>query len=280
MQRSSTLGLIVPDTYNPYFAEVARGVEHVAFQHGYTVMLCHSGYDVEREVHYVDVLREHMVAGVIWIPATSNPESIRKLTEYGIPAVVLDRQVTWGQVVSVTVDNFRGGYLATKHLIDLGHRNIGCIARPVELTHSQQRVEGYRTALQEHGLPIVSELVARGGLRLENGRDATNVLLDLPNPPTAIFTYNDAMAIGALRAAYERGLRVPNDISIVGFDDIPQAAFTCPALTTIAQPKFDMGSCGAELLLTMIAKKAAPAGLEKPLEVELIVRESTGPASR
>jgi DNA-binding LacI/PurR family transcriptional regulator len=209
-----------------------------------------------------------------------NSESIRKLTEYGMPAVVLDRQVTWGQVVSVMADNFRGGYLATRHLIDLGHRNIGCIVRPVELSHSQQRVEGYRTALQEHGLPIVSELVARGGFRLENGRNATNVLLDLPNPPTAIFAYNDTMAIGALRAAYERGLRVPNDISIVGFDDIPHAAFTCPALTTIAQPKFDMGSRGVELLLGLIAKKTVPTEPEKPLEVELVVRESTGPPSR
>ncbi|MFQ5855047.1 MAG: LacI family DNA-binding transcriptional regulator [Anaerolineae bacterium] len=277
-QKTTTLGLIVPDTNNPYFAEVARGIEHIAFESGYTVILCHSGYDPERELQYVDVLREERAAGVIWIPATANFEPAHELAEYGVPVVVLDRLAPGEQVPSVVADNFRGGYAATEHLINLGHRRIGCIARPVDLSHSQDRIYGYQAALRDHSRPADDALIAKGGFRLENGRKATFYLLDLDPPPTALFAYNDIMAIGALRAAHERGLRVPQDFSIVGFDDIAQAAFTCPALTTVAQQKFDMGRRGAELLLGLIAGKTLPVGAQTPLEVRLIVRESTGPA--
>jgi LacI family transcriptional regulator len=275
-RQTSTLGLILPDTNNPYFAEVARGIEQAAFERDYTVILCHSDYSYERELQYVDVLRAERAAGAIWIPATECCEAAERLVEYGVPLVVLDRQTPDVGCPSVVADNFRGGYFATEHLIKLRHQRIGCIARPVGLSHSQDRILGYQAALRDYDLPADEALVAKGGFRLEDGREATNRLLDLEPPPTALFAYNDIMAIGALRAAHERGLCVPNDFSVVGFDDIPQAAFTCPALTTVSQPKLDMGRRGAELLLDLIDGRRPPVEADVPLEVRLVIRESTG----
>jgi LacI family transcriptional regulator len=278
MRRSFTIGLIIPDTSNPYFAEVLRGIEFAALENGYKVILFHSGYDPQKELQHVDLLRIERVDGVIWIPATQHSEALNRLNRYEIPTVVFDRSHTQNSNAAVSVDNHLGGYLATQHLIQLGHRRIGCIARPVDLSHSQGRLEGYKAALRDHGLPFDPALVARGGFRLENGKQAFEALQCLDRPPTAIFAYNDIMAIGALRGAYESGLRVPEDFSIVGFDDITEAAYTCPALTTVFIDKFEMGKRGAQFLMRLIHKEPPEADLRAPLEVRLIVRESTGPA--
>lgn len=278
MQRTSTLGLVLPDTQNPYFSEVARGIETVAFENNYTVILCHSAYSLERELEYIDTLQMQRVAGVIFIPATANMDAYDKLVSYGVPTVVLDRFVVGHKVNAVVVDNFRGGYIATEHLIKLGHTRIGAIARPVELSHSQQRVQGYLAALKDYGIPIEEQLIASGGYWLENGRKAFNQLMQVNPRPTAIFAYNDIMAIGALRAAHQFGLSVPRDFSIVGFDDIPEADFTCPALTTVSQAKLNMGRRGAELLLRLVNGEPVSTENEPMLGVKLVVRESTGPA--
>jgi LacI family transcriptional regulator len=278
LQRTSTLGLILPDIQNPYFSEVTRGVEWIAFENNYTVILCHSGYSLERELQYVNALRIQRVAGVIWIPATANLEPYNRLVKFGVPTVLLDRGIPGQNVKSVGADNFRGGYLATQHLIQLGHRRIGAISRPVDLSHSQERIQGYLAALREAGLSIDERLISPGGYWLENGRKAFERLIALEDPPTALFTYNDIMAIGALRAAHQHGLKIPDDFSIVGFDNIPEADFTSPALTTISQPKFDMGRTGTELLLRSISGESSSVESLPPLDVSLIVRESTGKA--
>jgi LacI family transcriptional regulator len=277
LQRTSTLGLIVPDTHNPYFSEVERGVERIAFESGYTVFLCHSGYNLEHELRYVDMLHAQRVAGVIWIPSTADFTPYHKLKEYGVRTVVIDRLVPDEVSPVVMADNFRGGYLATAHLIELGHRRIGYIRRPVDLSHSRGRYEGYKTAFQDHGMSLDENLVVKGGFVLEDGYRAVQELLALPAPPTAIFAYNDIMAIGALRALHEANLDVPRDFSLVGFDDIAQASFTCPSLTTVYLPKYEMGQRGANLLISLIEKRKPPKELLTPLEVKLIVRESTGP---
>jgi LacI family transcriptional regulator len=278
-QCTTTIGLIVPDTCNTYFAEVAQGIEAVAFENNYMVMFCHSDYQLERELAYVDTLYAEQVAGVIIIPATSSTDSLKRLLKYNIPTVSLDRSAQGVEIPVVVANNYRGGYLATQHLLELGHRRIGCIARPVELSHAEERVRGHIAALSDAGVAYDQNLFARGGYRMENGRLAMNRLLDLPEPPTAVFCYNDMMAIGALRAARERGLGAPEDISIVGFDDITESAFTCPALTTIHQDKFEMGRQGMNLLLSLIQRESAVQDAEgEPLDVSLVVRESTGPA--
>lgn len=278
-QQTSTLGLIIPDTCNTYFAEVAEGIESVAYENNYTLVFCNSDYSLERELHHVDHLFAERAAGVILIPATSSQESVNRLLGYNIPTVTLDRYVEGENVPSVIAKNFEGGYLATQHLISLGHKRIGCIARPVSLSHTQERVDGYHAALKEADLAIDPVLFAAGGYRMENGRIAMHTLLALEEPPTAVFCYNDIMAIGALRAAHEHGLRIPQDISISGFDDIIESSFTFPALTTVRQPKFDMGRQGMELLLRLIASGSVDE-VEKvpPLDVELVVRESTDKA--
>jgi LacI family transcriptional regulator len=279
LQHSSTIGLIVPDIHNPYFAEVARGVEQMASENGLTMVLCHSNYKLEEELHYVKIMQMERSAGVIWFPATDSAEPAKQLAAYGMPVVVLDRIVTGVRAPSVIADNFRGGYLATQHLIALRHRVIGCITRPTELKHSTERIRGYRAAMKESHLDVDESLLMGGGFRMEDGRVTARQLIQKEPRPTAIFTYNDFMAIGALRAAYELGLKVPDEISIVGFDDIPQSAFTCPALTTISQPKLEMGRAGVSLLLEEMKEPMLSSTPASPLPVKLIIRESTGPCS-
>jgi LacI family transcriptional regulator len=278
LQRTSTLGLIVPDTHNPYFSEVAQGIEAVAFERGYTVVLCHSSSRLERELQYVDMLTAQRVAGVIWIPGTADFAPYRKLTQFNIKTVVIDRLITDDLIPAVIADNQRGGYLATEHLIQFGHRRIGYIGRGTDLSHSRGRFEGYRAALSDYHLELDERLVFLGAISLGDGHETARHMLDLPNPPTAIFAYSDTVAIGALRGIYDSGLRVPRDFSLVGFDNIAQAAYTCPALTTIHLPKSEMGQRGAELLIALIEKRRPSKKLLSPLPVELIVRESSGPA--
>ena len=277
LQRTSTIGLLVPDIHNPYFADVARGVEDCAYEHGFRVLLCHSRFDLGRELEYIDVLKTERAAGVIWIPATTDEMPAAKLVESGMPVVALDRHIESVPMTRVMADNAGGGRMATEHLIALGHRRIGCIVRPGQLGHAQDRVRGYLQALEKHGLPSDETLMAPGGFHLEQGWHATQSLLNLPDRPTAIFAYNDMNAMAAMRCVSERGLRVPDDISIVGFDDIPLSAYTCPSLTTVEQPKLDMGYRGARHLLDQIAGTAQTSQAETLLEVRLIVRESSGP---
>lgn len=277
-QRTSTLGLIIPDTLNPYFPEVARGIEAVAFENGFIVILCHSHYDLEKELRYVDVLSAEQVAGVIWVPATEADTPYHRLDEYQIPTVVLDRSIGGDDILMVGADNFGGGYKATEYLIDLGHSRIGCITRPVGLEHSNDRTSGYQAALAAHGLPFEECLLAKGGYKFDDGYRAAAKLFDCEAPPTAIFAYNDLMAIGAIRAAKARNLRIPEDVSIVGFDDIPGAAFTFPPLTTICQPKLEMGRKSAEMLISAI-KGEEEEDQQKSIrmDVRLVIRQTTGP---
>ena len=277
-QQTNSIGLIIPDIVNSYFADLAKGVEDTVFERDYTVAFCHTAYNLERELRYVDHLFSERTAGAIWVPATGDPSPAFRIREYQIPLVVLDRNIRGLEAPSVVGDNFTGGYIATKHLISLGHRRIACIARPVKLSHSQERVKGYKAALNEYGLPIDEELIAPGGYRFENGSQAIDYLLDLENPPTAAFAYNDIMAIGALRRLQERGFQVPADFSVVGFDDIPESPFTCPALTTIQQPKLEMGRKAAAFLLDLIDGIKLENTVQAKFEVNLIVRETTGPA--
>ncbi len=280
LQQSTTFGLIVPDIHNPYFAEVARGVEQMAAENDLTMVLCHSDYKEEKELHFIEVLQAERSAGIIWFPATNSTEPAKKMAKFGMPLVVLDRVLEGIRAPSVVSDNFLGGYLATKHLIDLGHRRIGCITRPSELPHSSERVRGFREALRENSIEVDESLIVKGGFQLNAGCEAATKIIQNPLKPTAIFAYNDFMAIGALHAAYKLGLKVPDDISIVGFDDIPQAAFTCPALTTVVQPKLEMGREGVALLLKELNEPTENKVKKISLSIKLIIRESTGHPSK
>ncbi|MCL5075695.1 MAG: LacI family transcriptional regulator [Chloroflexi bacterium] len=274
-----TIALIIPDTFNPFFAEVAKGVEETGFQFGYSLVLCHSDYDAQKELRYVHVLRSKRVDGVILIPSSPASEALQVLLKHKIPVVLADRKPMdmASEVDTVTADNTQGARAATEHLIRLGHRRIAFIARPFPMTHSAGRLHGYRLALEQHGLPFVEEMVVHGGFRYPAGEEAMQHLLSLKPPITAVLAYNDIMAIGALKAISDRGLSVPRDISVVGFDDIPPAAYTDPPLTTVAMPKVEMGRIAAQRLMQMVDSGPGAEKKDIVLETHLVVRGSTAP---
>lgn len=273
--QTHTLGLILPDISNPFFAEIGHSIETAAFEQGYSVILCNTEGDLDKEDLYVDVLSKKQVDGMIFVAAGDQTDSLRALLRHEVPVVVVDRDLPEVEVDAVLADSRQGGYLATQHLIALGHRRIGCIAGPFHLTPSAQRVTGYREALLDAHLLADDDLIKRGDFHPESGYRAARSLLERRDAPAAIFACNDLMALGALRAAAESGRQVPADLAIVGFDDIELASYTSPPLTTIAQPKADLGRLAVQWLIEHIADKSRPARREL-LPTRLIVRGTCG----
>ena len=269
-----TIGLILPDSANPFFAEVGRSIEDAAFNLGYNVILCNSEGDLNKEILYVDVLSKKQVDGIIFVASGDQADSLKPLLIQSTPVVVVDRDLPEVAVDAVLTDNLNGGYLATQHLVELGHRRIACISGLSNLTPSAQRVVGYRTALLDAGLPVDENLIEQGDFHPESGRQATIHLLCLPEPPTALFVCNDLMAIGALCAAAEVGRHIPGDLAIVGFDDIDLASYTVPSLTTVAQPKTEIGRRAVQMLIDRIADKSRPVHREL-LPAKLMVRQTS-----
>ena len=270
---TNTLGLLIPDSTNLFFAEVLRGVEDACFEAGYSVFLCNSDDDPQKELDYIEVLLGKQIDGIILVSVGIHKESLTLLADNDIPSVLVDREVSGSINDSVVVDNEAGGHQATEHLIELGHTRIGCIAGPSLLTPSAARVQGYRKALSKYNLVQDDALIIKGDFRAQTGFEATKDLLKIDNPPTAIFACNDMMAVGGLHAVDEAGLSVPKDISIVGFDDIPLASFTLPPLTTIYQPSQEMGSLAAKMVMERIKKPNLPTRKEV-LPTSLITRKS------
>ncbi len=272
---TNTLGLILPDSANPFFAEMGHSIEKAAFEAGYSVIFCNTENDIERESFYLDVLTKKQVDGMIFVSTGENKESLKKLVELQIPTVVLDRDLAGIKMDCVQADNMQGGYLATRHLISLGHRRIGCIVGSSKVTPSSQRVTGYQKACEEFGIAVDTNLIVRGHFNPESGWELGRELLSRKDRPDAIFVCNDMMAIGVLRAAAELHIRVPEDLAIVGFDDIELASFTIPPLTTIQQPKVEMGKATLDLILRRITdRQIEPERIVLP--VSLVVRRSCG----
>jgi LacI family transcriptional regulator len=272
--KTNTLGLVLPDSANPFFAEISRSIEDEAFKKGYSVFLCNTELDTERELFYVDVLSKKQVDGIIFVAAGDQADSLDFLVQRNMPVVMIDRDVPNVQVDAVLSDNQLGGYLATRHLLELGHSRIACIAGSSSITPSAERLIGYRRALEEAGRPYDEQLIVRGDYHAQSGLELTHFILKLDPRPTAIFALNDLMALGALRAAAEAGYSVPRDLAVVGYDDLELAHFTNPPLTTIAQPKKEIGAQAVNLLVERISHKSRPPS-RLVLPPELIVRRST-----
>jgi LacI family transcriptional regulator len=277
--KTHTIGLILPDSSNPFFAEVGRVIEDEAYHQGYSVVLCNTEGSSEKESHYVKVLTEKQVDGIIFLAEGDRAEPLELLLDQKISVVLVDEEVPdyKATVDVVIIDNYGGGFTATEHLIKLGHRRIACITGPSPVTLSAERVTGYRDALAKNNLQYDPSLVLRGDFHQETGYAQTRALLSLSERPTAIFACNDLMAMGALRAAFEMGLRVPQDLSIVGFDDFDFASFTIPPLTTIAQPKDEMGRLAIHLLVDRMTNESHEFK-HTCLSTKLIVRGSCGEA--
>jgi LacI family transcriptional regulator len=272
-----TLGVIVPDSADPFFAEVVRGIEDTSFQQGYTITLCNSDHDLDKELLYTNALREKQVDGILFFSAGGkSAEHIQRLQKRRMPLVVVDRHTLNMGLDSVLIDNDWGGWCATRHLVRLGHRRIACITGPSDLTLSAERVTGYRRALAEGRLPVDEKLILKGDFQFESGYQAARQLLAMDVPPTAIFACNDLMAVGVVNAVQELGYKVPENLSVVGFDDVRLASFINPPLTTIAQPKYEMGHIATTMLLERIDNPDM-SSRQRMLDTELVVRRSTAP---
>jgi LacI family transcriptional regulator len=272
--KTNTLGMLVPNSSNPYFAELIQGIEDAAFSLGYSIILCNSYDDPKKQVAYIRVLMEKRIDGLILVSSGSDRELIRLLSNEGLPKVLVDRELSGVSADFVESDHEQAGYLATKYLIDLGHREIACVSGSEDLLSSSARVAGYRKALREARIKPRPDHLLYADFTSKGGFEAFSQLLALRTRPTAIFAGNDLMAIGGICAANERGVRVPDELSVVGYDDIALASYCNPPLTTIRQPKREIGALTAHTLVARIAEGEAPLRREL-LQPSLVVRKST-----
>ncbi|MBF6596468.1 MAG: LacI family DNA-binding transcriptional regulator [Thermaceae bacterium] len=276
-QRSSrTLGLIITDILNPFHATLAKGVQDAAEKHNYTVFLFNTDEEPEKERRALNTLRGHLPKGLILVPTSKAQENLQLVGN--LPILELDRSSGTPGVHSIMVDNLGGSKTAVQHLIALGHRRIGMIVGRMDISTAVERFQGYCEALKEAGLPYQEDLVLHGNHREMGGRIAAHALLSRPpeTRPTALFVGNNEMTVGAVLSANELGLRIPRDLSIVGFDDSRWARTMSPALTVVAQPDYDLGFLACETLLGFLAR-GSPQTTNLRLATTFLVRESTAP---
>lgn len=277
-KRTNTLALILTDISNPFWTTVARGVEDTASDAGFNVILCNTDESEIEQDKYLHVLLQKQVDGVLLVPARSTDEPIKFVQDQDTPVVVLDRRIPDNQADMVHCDSEEGAYQLTRLLLSLGHRRIAMLSGPQGVSTAEDRVAGYRRALAEAGLDDDAALVCYGEFSLESGYDHAQQMLARTPRPTAVFAANNFIAIGALRALRDAGLRVPDDLALVGFDELPAGLVVDPFLTVAAQPAYEMGQRATELLLARMSG-AAPAAYQKiVLPTEIIVRESSGRA--
>lgn len=273
---TKTIGLIVPDASNLFFADIARKIENIGYRNGYSVILCNSDNDLAKQRSYINTLIAKHVDGTIFISAGESKEDLEELKNCGIPIVVADRNVPLNLADVVLLDNEKAGYDATKYLIDLGHQLIACITGPLDVSPSFLRVEGYRKALSENQIQVPEGYLVFGDYQFKGGQNAMMQLLEVNPRPTAVFVLNDMMAIGAISSARRMGMKVPEDISIIGFDDIELAIAVNPALTTMAQPIEEIAELATNLLIEkMQGNDEDWHNKEHKLSAKLVIREST-----
>ncbi len=277
--RSNTLGVILPTITNPIFAESTRGIHDFANDRGYQVILGNSDYKYEKEVKMVEVLRERRVEGLIITTTNIKGKILKSLLDDDFPFVLLYSTLRRGNMYTVGVDNFLGGYRATEHLIHQHHHRIAMLAGGFSFSdRSFHRWHGYKRCLKDHCIPYDPKIVFQTEYSLSNGLKGIKSLLSMKNPITAVFCSNDYLALGAMEGARELGLKLPEDLSIVGFDNMEMASFVTPRLTTISQPAYEMGKISADVLLNKIGAKSHRP-VHKILKTNLVIRESTTIAS-
>lgn len=285
-QRTETIGLVLGDISNPYSTELANAVRETLSFRGFNLFICISEHSAKEDIIAFESLVNHSVDGLI-VATRSNEGGdahLREIVDSNMPVVVIGRDFQHDLVDSIAADNLRGGFEATQHLIDLGHTRIGFIGGTLSAAGKLKRLQGYLEALEAHGIEVDERLITGrreavsdvpGYSTEKMGYEGMNRLLSLPNRPTAVFARNDFTAIGAMTAIKKAGLKIPEDIAIVGFDDIPLALHTSPTLTTVRQPMRLQGRLAADLLLQRIESEEPRERAEHILNCELIIREST-----
>jgi LacI family transcriptional regulator len=272
--RTKTIGMLVTTSSNPFFSEVVKGVENSCYQQGYNLILCNTEGNHQRMIESINTLLQKRVDGVILMCTTLIGEKIDIFDRYpDVPVVVMD----WGPVLfnsdKIQDNSFQGGYQATRYLIDSGHQNIGCITGPLNRPQADMRYQGFKQAMVDAGLSIRPDWVIESDFECEGGYQAFHTLLECDELPQAIFVCNDMMAMGVINAANEKGINIPQDLSIIGYDDIHIAKFMTPPLTTMHQPKYRLGQVAVETLLKKLDKTAGEIELVQ-LEPSLVVRKS------
>jgi LacI family transcriptional regulator len=280
MKRTRTLGLVITTIVNPFYPELAQGIESTAQELGYSIILCCTHSDPAREKQYTEMLRGKGVDGIIFTSAHVNDPTMVELAEEGFPFVLVNRRtyhpLVRERVDYVGVDNVRGGFLAVEHLIRLGHTRIGVIGGSRDSSAGLERLEGGRRAFEAYDLQSRPEWFREGDFLRGSGYEGGRDLLGMADPPTALFAANDYMAFGAYEAVVEAGRKIPEEIALVGFNDIEFSAMKGVELTTIGQKKFDLGGQAVRMLVTRIEAAEGTAPKETVLQPELVIRKTCG----
>lgn len=277
--RSAIIGLLISDIQNPFFTTLVRSIEDVVQRNGYSLILCNSDENPQKEREYVEVLCAEHIAGAIVVPTRERTQTLRPFHEHQIPIVALDRRVEDGVTDAVLVDNEQGAYEAVRHLIANGYRRIGMIMGPENTTTGRGRRDGCRRALAEAGLPLDPQCERFGTFKAASGRELAADLLNLAEPIDALFVGNNLMTLGALEALHERNMWFPRDIAVVGFDEMPWAALSAISLTTVNQPVYELGSTAALRLFQHLQSPTPLTRQEIILTPTLQVRDSSRPRS-
>ena len=275
--RTKIIGLIIPNRLNPYFEQLAQAIEEVCFDEGYGILLCNSNYSLERESIYLDLLERQKVDGIIISTVGLTEKKFNELIARGIPIVLIDEDVPGVNAPAVFANNYMGGCQAAQHLIELGHRRIAFISGPMNLLSSRQRYRGYYDTLIKNGIKVEKGLFKEGTLTYERGYRASLELLEEGKEFTAIFCSNDLMAFGAMRAIQDKGGKIPQDYSIVGFDDMHFSSISNPRLTTVAQPVKEMAFRAFIAFKDQISEELSQEKKHQFLDTQLIARESSRP---
>lgn len=273
LNKTNTLGLITPDITNPFFAHIVKYIQQFAHRLGYGLIVCNTDEDLSLELEHIDVLFQKRVEGLIAMPVGQGSDHFQEWVSKGRPLVLLDRSLAEVNASSVVVDNYSGAREAVQHLIDLGHKRIAIVQGLPDTYTSVRRLEGYKDALTDNGLPVNEDLIAGGDFRTQTGYLETKILLKLADPPTALFPTSDLLTLGALRAIEEEGLRIPYDISVVAFDDLDFAPFLKCPLTAVRQPREMIGEMAVRLLVEQLEGQDSKAR-QMMLKPELVIRDS------
>jgi LacI family transcriptional regulator len=275
LEKTETIGLIIPDIANYFFSSVAKTIEIESRKKGYSIFLCDSLDDVSTERELLNLLAGRRVDGIIIAPVGTGSKHLTEFSKNGIPIVIIDRYLPETKIPYISTDNYYGAFQATSHIISMGHRSIACIQGINGISTNNDRVSGYRNAMIKNNVPVDEELIVGDDFGEENGYRQTRLLLKRKVPPTAIFALSNLISLGTMRAIAEHGLRIPDDFSLVSFDDQPYSGLLASPMTTVEQMKEEIAGRAVDLLLELITDGSVPKEVEKRLiKPRLIIRNS------
>jgi DNA-binding LacI/PurR family transcriptional regulator len=269
---SNLLGVLIPDIQNPFYVDVLRGIEDIAYKNNYAIIMCNYGQDEKKEIMYLDILQSEAIDGLIAAPVSENDQRLKSIIKDGLPVVCVDRGLSEINVDIVCVNNEEGAFVAVNHLVKSGYKRIAYISGLSSIPSSRMREKGYRRALEDNHL-FIPELIKYGDSSYNCGVTLCAELLDMPNPPDALFTGNNLITLGALETIHKRKKQIPKEIAILGFDDMFWSSSLNPPLTAVRQPAYEIGKRAGELLIQRITDPQRPC-IQMTLNAELMIRSS------